>query len=201
MARGHAQIVIKILKLCKLILSLIVKFTTVPNFIKYLPLFCLLFTHCGDPAKEDHKKPIDEEALKKQFEKANKALIQKENDEMDYYAKSHQMNFVRTGSGIRYFVYAPSEKGDSIRDNMEITMSFKVSLMDGTEVYNSKQSGKRTFKVGYENIESGIHKGVQYLKRGDKALLLVPSHLAHGLLGDYKKIPPQMPIVYDVQIE
>ena len=30
----------------------------------------------------------------------------------------------------------------------EITMSYKVSLMDGTEVYNSKQSGKRTFKVG-----------------------------------------------------
>ena len=51
------------------------------------------------------------------------------------------------------------------------------------------------------NIESGIHKGVQYLKRGDKALLLVPSHLAHGLLGDYKKIPPQMPIVYDIQID
>jgi FKBP-type peptidyl-prolyl cis-trans isomerase len=162
----------------------------------------VLFIACGHPPKEEHQqKPIDEEALKKQFENANKALIQKENDEMDYYAKSHQMNFIRTGSGVRYFVYAPSAKGDSIRDNMEITMSFKVSLMDGTEVYNSKESGKRTFKVGYENIESGIHKGVQYLKRGDKALLLVPSHLAHGLLGDYKKIPPQMPIVYDVQIE
>jgi FKBP-type peptidyl-prolyl cis-trans isomerase len=174
----------------------------VQNLIKYLPFVCLLFTQCGDPAKDQHKeKQIDEAALSKQFEEANKALIQKENDEMDFYAKSHQMNFVRTGSGVRYFVYAPSAKGDSIRSNMEITMSFKVSLMDGTEVYNSKESGKRTFKVGYENIESGIHRGVQYLKRGDKALLLVPSHLAHGLLGDYKKIPPQMPIVYDVQIE
>lgn len=172
-----------------------------PKLLIYLTLICFLFSFCSEPVKEEHNKPIDEEALKKQFEEANKALIQKENDEMDFYAKSHQMNFVRTGSGVRYFVYAPSAKGDSIRDNMEITMSFKVSLMDGTEVYNSTESGKRTFKVGYENIESGIHKGVQYLKKGDKALLLVPSHLAHGLLGDYKKIPPQMPIVYDVQIE
>jgi FKBP-type peptidyl-prolyl cis-trans isomerase FkpA len=174
----------------------------VPNFIKYLGLVCLLITGCADPVKEKEKHPvIDEEALKKQFEKANQALIQKENDEMDYYAKSHQMNFVRTKSGIRYYVYSPSAKGDSIKDGMEISMSFKVSLMDGTEVYSSKESGKRTFKVGYENIETGIHKGVQYLKRGDKALLLVPSHLAHGLLGDYKKIPPQMPIVYDIQID
>lgn len=173
-----------------------------PNFIKYLPFICLLVTNCGNPVKEQHKeKIIDEKALAKQFEEANKALIQKENDEMDFYARSHQMNFVRTGSGVRYYVYQPSTKGDSIVDNMEISMSFKVSLMDGTEVYNSKESGKRTFKVGYENIESGIHKGVQYLKKGDKALLLVPSHLAHGLLGDYKKIPPQMPIVYDVQID
>lgn len=175
----------------------------VPNLMKYLPLLCLLMVNCSDPTKEQKKlvKEIDEAALKKQFEEANKAIVQKENDEMDQYARSHQMNFVRTASGIRYYVYKPSEKGDSIRDNMEITMGYKVMLMDGTEVYNSKESGKRTFKVGYENIETGIHKGVQYLKKGDKALLLVPSHLAHGLLGDYKKIPPQMPIVYDLQID
>ncbi|MDZ4665574.1 MAG: FKBP-type peptidyl-prolyl cis-trans isomerase [Bacteroidota bacterium] len=172
--------------------------------LKYLSFLAfMVLVSCADPSKEDNKqnKPIDEVALKKQFEKANQALVQKENDEMDQFARSHQMNFVRTKSGIRYYVYQPSVKGDSIKENMEITMSFKVSLMDGTEVYNSQQSGKKTFKVGHENIESGIHKGVQYLKRGDKALLLVPSHLAHGLLGDYKKIPPQMPIVYDIQID
>jgi FKBP-type peptidyl-prolyl cis-trans isomerase FkpA len=102
---------------------------------------------------------------------------------------------------VRYYVYKPSSKGDSIRDGMEISMHFKVSLMNGNEVYNSEQSGKKTFLVGQESIESGIHKGVQYLKKGDKALLLIPSHLAHGLMGDMKKIPPQMPIVYDVQID
>lgn len=179
-------------------------FTVVQYSFKYfLIITSILLVSCTDPIAKEQKqiKPIDEVAIKKQFEKANQAIIQKENDEMDQFARSHQMNFVRTGSGIRYFVYEPSEKGDSITEGMEITMSYKVSLMDGTEVYSSKQTGKKTFKVGYENIESGIHKGVQYLKRGDKALLLVPSHLAHGLLGDYKKIPPQMPIVYEVQID
>lgn len=162
----------------------------------------LLFVSCEtpeEPVKE--KKPINEEALKQQFIKANQQLVQKENDEMDYYAKSHQMPFVQTKSGVRYYVYKASAKGDSIREGMEISMHFKVFLLNGTEVYSSDQSGKKTFLVGQENLESGIHKGVQYLKRGDHALILIPSHLAHGLLGDSKKIPPQMPIVYDVQID
>ena len=51
-----------------------------------------------------------------------------------------------------------------------------------------------------ENIEDGIHKAVLFFKSGDKALVLIPSHLAHGLLGDSKKIPPQSPILYDIEI-
>jgi FKBP-type peptidyl-prolyl cis-trans isomerase FkpA len=54
--------------------------------------------------------------------------------------------------------------------------------------------------VGMEEIESGIHKAVQFMKKGDKALILIPSHLAHGLLGDMNKIPPQTPIIYDIYI-
>lgn len=158
---------------------------------------------CCNPDKpvQSQKPEIDKEKLKQQFIQANKQIIQKESDEMDYYAKSHQMKFVSTPSGIRFYVYEVSVKGDSIKEGMEISMDFKVSLLNGTEVYNSNESGKKTFIVGQENIESGIHKGVQYLKKGDKAILLIPSHLAHGLLGDFKKIPPQMPIVYDVKID
>jgi FKBP-type peptidyl-prolyl cis-trans isomerase len=170
--------------------------------IPFLFLAILAINGCVQTEEPpDNQKSINKEALKQQFIKANQQLVQKENDEMDYYAKSHQMPFKQTKSGIRYYVYKSSSKGDSIRDAMEISMHFKVFLMNGTEVYNSQQSGKKTFVVGQENIESGIHKGVQYLKKGDQALLLIPSHLAHGLLGDLKKIPPQMPIVYDVQID
>lgn len=171
-----------------------------------LIFFCLLLNSCNN----NETKQIDvspktdqenNELIKNQFIKANQQLMQKENDEMDYYAKSHQLNFTRTGSGIRYFVYKPSIKGDSIKDNMQITLNFTLKLMDGTLCYSSKTEGSRTFFVGHEDIESGIHKGLKYLKRGDKAILLIPSPLAHGLLGDFNKIPPQMPIVYDVEVD
>lgn len=143
---------------------------------------------------------VTDKAIKEQFIKANQQLMQKENDEMDYYVKSHKMPFFRTASGIRYFVYHPSAKGDSIRDSMQVSIDFEIKLLDGTLCYSSKEEGRRTFMVGHEDLESGIHKGLQYLKRGDKAILLIPSPLAHGLLGDFKKIPPQMPIVCDVAV-
>ena len=171
-----------------------------------LLFLCLILNSCNNnEAKQIDVSPKTDqennELIKNQFIKANQQLMQKENDEMDYYAKSHQLNFTRTGSGIRYFVYKPSIKGDSIKDNMQITLNFTLKLMDGTLCYSSKTEGSRTFFVGHEDIESGIHKGLKYLKRGDKAILLIPSPLAHGLLGDFNKIPPQMPIVYDVEVD
>jgi FKBP-type peptidyl-prolyl cis-trans isomerase FkpA len=138
--------------------------------------------------------------IKDQFIRANQQLMQKENDEMDYYAKSHKMPFYRTSSGIRYYVYKPSSKGDSIREDMTVSLDFEIKLLDGTLCYSSKTNGRKSIIVGHDDVESGIHKGLQYLKRGDKAILLIPSPLAHGLLGDFDKIPPQMPILCDVAI-
>ncbi len=166
-------------------------------------LSAALLIACGGKPKAppvQQNAGLNEKAIGEQFVKANKQLVQKENDDMDYYSKTHQMPFKKTGSGVRYFVYKAAAKGDSIREGMEITMNYTVSLLNGIRCYSSEENGPKTFMVGKENIESGIHKGVQYLKRGDKALLLIPSALAHGLLGDFDKIPPQMPIVYDVEI-
>lgn len=170
------------------------------QYIPLVLLFCF-FIGCTPEKKEQPKViAIDPQKIKEQFVKANKQQVQKESDEMDYYVKTHHQPFINTNSGIRYFVYGPSAKGDSIREGDEIMIDFTVSLLDGTLCYSSKESGSRSFIVGSEDIESGIHKGVQYLKNGDKALLILPSYLAHGLLGDMKKIPPRMPIVYDVQV-
>lgn len=160
----------------------------------------LLLCACHEPVQEAAQQPMDKSKLKQQFIRANQQVVQKENDEMDYYQKSHQLPFVRSSSGVRYVVYKPSAKGDSIRAGDIVTMRYTVSLMDGTECYSSDSSGPKEFRVGQDDLESGIHRGVQLIKNGDKALFLIPSHLAHGLLGDYKKIPPQSPIVYDVEI-
>jgi FKBP-type peptidyl-prolyl cis-trans isomerase len=168
------------------------------KYKKLLSLFLPLFTISCAP--EDEKPVFNQANVKQQFIKANQQVVVKETDEMDYYQKSHQMPFIKTTSGIRYYIYKHSTKGDSIKDGNIIKMNYTVSLLDGTECYSSKTDGAKEFKVGMENIEDGLHKAVLFLKAGDKALILIPSHLAHGLMGDSKKIPPQSPILYDVEI-
>jgi len=165
----------------------------------FIPLiFCLTGCSHQQDKKNEETRVFSEQGAKEQFVVANQKQLQKENDEIAYYITTHKLPFVTNASGIRYYVYKPSAAGDSVRENMEITIDYSVSLLDGTVVYSSSQSGPKTFVVGNGDIESGIHTGVKYLKRGDKALFILPSALAHGLLGDMNKIPPHMPIVYDV---
>ena len=173
---------------------------TVFPYKKLLPLFLPLFTISCAPEVKNEKPVFNQAKVKQQFIKANQQVVVKEADEMDYYQKSHQMPFIKTTSGIRYFIYKHATKGDSIKDGYIIKMNYTVSLLVGTECYSSKTDGAKEFKVGMENIEDGLHKAVLFLTSGDKALILIPSHLAHGLMGDSKKIPPQSPIIYDVEI-
>ncbi len=142
---------------------------------------------------------INKEKLKKQFEIANQRVMQKEIDEMDYFEKTHQMPFIKTGFGIRYYVYDSVKKQNKIKEGDEVTMNYTISLLDGTVCYTD--GGKpKTFIVGAEHLESGIHKVMPYLKYGNKTFILIPSSLAHGLLGDFSKIPPQSPILYKIEI-
>ncbi|MCF8424356.1 MAG: FKBP-type peptidyl-prolyl cis-trans isomerase [Bacteroidia bacterium] len=170
-----------------------------PIFFGLILLFAL-FTSCNSNKNQDEAKSFNKQQVKNQFIKANQQVVAKENDEMDYYQKSHKMPFVKTTSGIRYYVYKPSLKGDSIKNDDIIQINYTVSLLNGTECYSSKTDGIKQFVVGMEHIEDGVHKALLYLKSGDKALILIPSHLAHGLLGDSKKIPPMSPIIYDLEI-
>ncbi len=174
--------------------------------IKNKGLFLLTIGHlfffiaCSPESGNKEKDTFNHDKVKQQFVKANQQVVVKENDEMDYYQKSHQMAFVKTTSGIRYFVYKASLKGDSVKNDDIVKINYTVSLLDGTECYSSKTDGAKEFRVGMEDVENGLHKALLFLKSGDKALILIPSHLAHGLLGDSKKIPPQSPIVYDIEI-
>ena len=127
-------------------------------------------------------------------------MVAKENDEMDYFQKSHKFPFIKTTSGVRYFVYKPSLLGDSITNGDVISINYTLSLLDGTVCYSSDTDGVKEFKVGMQDVEDGLHKAVLNFKQGDKALILIPSHLAHGLLGDSKQVPPQSIILYDIEI-
>ena len=57
-----------------------------------------------------------------------------------------------------------------------------------------------SFEIGKSRVVNGLEEGVLLMKKGGRAKLIVPSHLAFGLLGDPGKIPARAVLVYDVEL-
>lgn len=130
---------------------------------------------------------------------ANKIYVKKESDEIDRYVAHRSWQMTTTGTGLRYMITKNGTGAIALPDQ-RAKVNFKISLLDGTLCYSSDSTGAKEFTIGRDNVESGLHEGIQYLHVGDKAVFILPSHLAHGLIGDESKIPPHASVRYDIEL-
>ncbi len=165
--------------------------------IFFLLVPAVLFSCSGDNGKKQQQPDAD--SVKQQLIRVNKMLAQKESDEIDAYIRRQGWGMKRTGTGLRYVIFDPG-KGERAVPGKTAKVNYKISLFDGTVCYSSDSTGAAEFLVEQDNVESGIHEGIQLLNAGGKAKFVLPSHLAHGLLGDENKIPPLSPVVYDIEL-
>ena len=172
------------------------------KYLTHILVICIIATtSCGN----DHKKASQQTNLQsKEFQDklvaANKMYVKRESDEIDQYVVRHNWTMITTGTGLRYMITKRGEGKELAQPDQRAKMNFKISLLDGTLCYSSDSTGAKEFTIGRDNIESGLHEGVQYLHTGDRAVFILPSHLAHGLIGDESKIPPQASVVYEVEL-
>jgi FKBP-type peptidyl-prolyl cis-trans isomerase len=104
-------------------------------------------------------------------------------------------------SGLRYMIYDKAPKNTPLaRDGQQALVQLKISLLDGTICYQTKPDEIERITIARSEKESGIHEALQLLRIGDKAKLILPSYLGHGLLGDRMKIPPQSILYIDLQL-
>ena len=163
--------------------------------IFYSILTILIFSCSGD---ERNHPPIDPKKLEEQLIEANKIATTIESTQIDAYVERKKLDVVKTPTGLRYQIYEDKE-GETIKNNQKAVVKYTVSLLNGTECYSTKDEVEE-FVVGKDYVESGLHEGIKYMSVGDKAIIIIPSHLAHGLAGDLKKIPLRSTIVYDIEL-
>jgi len=172
--------------------------------VLHIPLACLIgiilgnFSNCNNG---DEGEIIDSKELKQPLIELNKSQTQIESEMIDAFVSRHQWRVTETGTGLRYFIYKESEnESENAKEGQVAVVDFVISLLDGTICYSSKDTGPQEFLIGQDNVESGLHEGITFMKTGDKAKLILPSHLAHGLIGDQDKIPPRATIIYDIEL-
>jgi FKBP-type peptidyl-prolyl cis-trans isomerase len=152
---------------------------------------------CNKPKKNPYESMTQKEINEKQIEE-NKQFVKLEKLRIDKYIERNALNMISSGTGLRYKIYFEGN-GEKAEIGRVAFVNYKISLLDGTLVY---QSGNKTedFLIGTDNVESGIHEGITYMKVGDKALFIVTSHLAHGLTGDSNKIPSRSTLIFDIEL-
>jgi FKBP-type peptidyl-prolyl cis-trans isomerase FkpA len=139
-------------------------------------------------------------AQKEDLIRNHQNIMRDESEEIDNYVTRHQLTVNITQTGLRYNIYYKG-KGEKLASNDDyVTLNYKLSLLDGTQVYSSDSTGALKFQVGKSEIASGLQEGVKLMHEGDKAIFIVPSHLAYGLTGDGDQIKHYKSLVIDAEL-
>ncbi len=157
-----------------------------------------LVSSCTNQSGEPYRSVSDKD-LSKSLEKANRYLVRAENEQINDYVRRHKLKMTETGTGLRYTVHMEGN-GQLIKKGELVKLKFVLKFLTGDIVYTSEDKGVKTFVVGQGGVESGLEEAILLLRRGDKATIILPSHLAFGLLGDEDKIPPKTSLVYEIEI-
>lgn len=124
---------------------------------------------------------------------------ERETKSIKTFIEAKKWPMLETKSGLHYWIY---ENGTGSQANLEdrVFVSYHITLLDGTECYQTTDANPKQFVVGMDNVETGLHEALQLMKVGDKAKFILPSHLAFGFTGDSGKIPKGASVVYDIHL-
>jgi FKBP-type peptidyl-prolyl cis-trans isomerase FkpA len=168
--------------------------------LQYLFLFAIsIGSSCSNAPQNSEKEAVSSDEIQQSLEKANRYLVRTENEQIDAYVNRHNLDVEKTGTGLRYVIHQMGD-GTPIKRGEVISFKYKVKFLTGDIVYTSDDKGVKTFTVGRGGVEAGLEEAVLLLRRGDLATIILPSHLAFGLLGDEDKIPPRTSLVYEIEI-
>jgi FKBP-type peptidyl-prolyl cis-trans isomerase len=160
--------------------------------------FSLLILSCEQETRQvrttDHLLMMDAKEIN-----YNRQLVQFENNEIEDYISRHHWKMIQTPTGLRYMIFERG-KGKKILKGDEIHLKYDLSLLNGNTIYQSDSLGIKIIYPGTSEDETGLQEALLFMQIGDHAKLIVPSHLAFGLLGDLKKIPVGASLVYDIEI-
>ena len=170
------------------------------KFVFSSSLFFIFLCSCSN-SSEEKKELVNGWSTKKSIA-FNKEIIEEEDLTIRaFLAHRTDLKMKKSGTGLRYMIY---ENGDGEKaksgDSVSIVLSVK-DLEDMKLYYQTDSSEYDQFLVDRNHVERGINEAVQYMRVGDKSRLIIPSHLAHGILGDRDKIPSFCILFVDLELK
>lgn len=165
-------------------------------------IFILLATiaiACNNQGSEKEPVIADYVALEKQMLKINSDLVALEDSIINVFIEHNDWDMEESGTGLRWMIVEKGQ-GEKAITGQRVNLEYKVYFLDGRLIYSSDVTGPKSFLVGHGGVESGLEEVILFLKLGDKARFILPSHLAYGLQGDGNLIPAKASLLYEVKL-
>ncbi|MBT3244909.1 MAG: peptidylprolyl isomerase [Bacteroidetes bacterium] len=113
---------------------------------------------------------------------------------LDEYLLENNITAEPTYSGIYYIETlagsgVPADGGDRVR------VKYSGTFLNGNEF----DSGEFEFTIGIGQVIRGWDEGINYMKEGGKAILIIPSNMAYGSSGS-QSIPGYTTLLFEVEL-
>ncbi|MDR0970223.1 MAG: FKBP-type peptidyl-prolyl cis-trans isomerase [Lentimicrobiaceae bacterium] len=139
------------------------------------------------------------EAYQASIEEAKNKQIAEMEAVLATYIKENNINVKPTKSGL-YFIEQKVGKGKKPKEGEVVEVHYTGRLLDGTVFDSSYDRGKPIdFTLGKGQVIAGWEEGIAMLRKGGKAQLIIPFHLAYGERSA-GSIPPYSSLIFDVEL-
>ncbi|HPX59939.1 MAG TPA: FKBP-type peptidyl-prolyl cis-trans isomerase [Bacteroidales bacterium] len=132
--------------------------------------------------------------------KSQQLMIDKEKELINQYVTENNITVTPTVSGL-YYIETKKGKGASPSEGQTCYVHYKGMLLDGTVFDSSIERGEPfPFPLGQGQVIKGWDEGIAMMKKGGKALFIIPSSIAYGDRGAGDLIPPYTPLLFEVEL-
>lgn len=105
--------------------------------------------------------------------------IEIEKDSIDNYIADNSIeNMDSTSSGL-YYKKVSDGDGEKPVDLKTVKIQFVVEYLNGDIIDSTEDGTPFSFKIGSNSVIKGLEEGVKLMEKGEKAILIIPSHLAY----------------------
>lgn len=146
-----------------------------------------------------NRKEVEEARAKEMAERQAKAQVamQEEQGKRDKYIADNKIKVQPSATGL-YYIETKKGNGNNPKPTDIVTVHYTGKLLDGTVFDSSVQRGQPA-EFPLNGVIAGWIEGLQLMKKGGKATLIIPSALAYGGQ-EGGPIPPFSTLLFDVEL-
>lgn len=114
-------------------------------------------------------------------------------------AVAAQEGVKQTPSGLLYRVERPALGGDPPGHRDDVLVHYRGLLADGDE-FDSSYDRNTPARFAVRDVIAGWREGLKLMREGAQYTFYIPPQLAYGARGRPPVIPPNAPLVFEVEL-